>query len=657
MLILLPLFTVILLFLDLLGLQKQGTARLSGWRIAIIHAALITGLFIALQSGILSLFHALSQPYLVGFWSLALLIVILMGIRRRAVVLGWNRFTASFRQIGRFSALTLAAFGIIVILLLVIVTIAPQNNIDSLQYHMSRVMHWVQDRSLAHYPAGFEAQLINPIGAELAVLQLHLFLGSDQLASLPQWLSLILCAIVVSLAADLFGASRKGQLIAAAFAISIPMGLLQATSTQNDYLAALWLSILALFVLDAWKREPGWPETLSISAALGLGLLTKGTFYPFAIAWLVWLVASWLKRKQFPRMLISGMVMVAIVIILNAGYWTRNLITYRNPLGPPEWIASMTSAEKGILKPYVANLVKDVVLNFATPSYELNGKIAATVRDAFLSVDPIAGKFQLMWRWNHEDIAGNPIQLVLVTVVFGSILFTAIRRKGNEPNRVWYALAVIFSFLLFVLVTHFDQFGVRYQLPLLVISAPLVGLVISRVNERRLAPLAIIFFVVISLPYVFFNSTRPLIAMKAGPEPFAIPVLPGLGNTRSSSIFFANPTDLLFANWPEMEKPYVESVQAILTSGCNQVGLRIDSRELEYPFWRLLNAPESGVRIESIYYSSVLNRYADPNFKPCAIVCTICGGRNRLYGLDLIGSYDNFINLYIGDTYSPDIDH
>jgi hypothetical protein len=58
MLILLPLFTLVILFLDLLGLQKEGTAGLSGWRIAIIHAALITGIFIAVPSEFLSLFHA-----------------------------------------------------------------------------------------------------------------------------------------------------------------------------------------------------------------------------------------------------------------------------------------------------------------------------------------------------------------------------------------------------------------------------------------------------------------------------------------------------------------------------------------------------------------------------------------------------------------------
>ena len=100
-------------------------------------------------------------------------------------------------------------------------------------------------------------------------------------------------------------------------------------------------------------------------------------------------------------------------------------------------------------------------------------------------------------------------------------------------------------------------------------------------------------------------------------------------------------------------KPYGEVTHDIRDSGCNQVGLRIDSHDLEYTFWWLLKAPQSGIRIESIYYSDRLARYADPNFKPCAIICTICGGRTRLYGLDLFGSYDSVVNLYMGDTYNP----
>ena len=164
--------------------------------------------------------------------------------------------------------------------------------------------------------------------------------------------------------------------------------------------------------------------------------------------------------------------------------------------------------------------------------------------------------------------------------------------------------------------------------------------------------LALVFLLAISLPYVFFNTTRPLIAMKNVPEPLAIHPLPMLGKTKSSSIFYADRRALLFINAPDWNQPLMEATHDIRDSGCQDVGLRIDSHDPEYPIWWLLKAPQSGVRIETLYYSEGLNRYADPNFKPCAILCTICGGRSQLNGLNLSGSYDGLVDLYMGDTYS-----
>jgi hypothetical protein len=655
MLIALPFLTVVIVFLNLLGLQKGGSSRLSGCRVALLQSMLLMGVFIALQSEILSLFHWLSRPYVAGLWLLALLFSGWFGWRKGWLAHGWKKLTASVHSLDWFSVVTLAAFSLIFFLLLVIVVTAPPNNTDSLLYHMSRVMHWAQDRSLAHYPTGFEPQLTNPIGAELSILQLRLLWGNDQLASLPQWLSLILCAIGVSLGAKLLGAGRKGQLAAAAFTISIPIGLLEATSTQNDYVAALWLIILAVFVLSACQRETGWAEVLCISAALGLGLLTKGTFYPFAVPWGIWLGIHWLKQRHFLVFLKRGVVIALMVVALNAGYWSRNLITYGGPFGPTKWVSSMTSIDKGA-KPIASNLVKNITLNLVTPSTRINNTIVNFIQSTFQATDPDVVNFQLNWRWNHEDIAGNPIHLFIVIILIAVIfLMVALKRFKMQPL-LWYTLAAIFSFFFFVLVTHFDQYGVRYQLPLVIIWAPVFGGVISRLSERWLVPLAIVFFFIISLPYVFFNSTRPLIAMKNGPEPYAIHTIRGLDITKSSSIFFADQPALLFANWPELVNPYEEITQDISNYGCKQVGLRIDSHDLEYPYWWLMKAPQSGIRIESVYYSDQLKRYADPSFKPCAIICTICDGRIRLNGLNLFASYDSSVKLFVGDAYNPNED-
>jgi hypothetical protein len=451
MLIILPFLAVLAIFLDLLGMQKVESTRFTGSRVALLQSVLMVGVFIALQSEILSLFHLLSQPYVAGLWLLALLLSAWFGWRRGLFSNGWKKLKARVRTLDWFTIVTLFAFSLIFLLLLVIVLIAPPNNTDSLLYHMSRVMHWAQDKSIAHYPVGFEPQLTNPIGAELVILQFRLLWGNDQLASLPQWLSLILCAIAVSLGAKWLGSGPKGQLAAAAFAISIPMGLLQATSTQNDYVTALWLIIMIVFVLFATQSEPSWVEILSISAALGLGLLTKGTFYPYAVPWGIWLVIHWIKQRKPVAFLKRSLVVVLVVFVLNVGYWMRNFITYGGPLGPAQWVSTMTSADKG-LKPVASNLVKNIALNLATPSTSINNTIVGFIRSTFQAFDPDVVNFQLYWRWNHEDIAGNPIHLLMVIILValslvrpGSLIFLYNFYPGIAFRPIWCALPAPFN--------------------------------------------------------------------------------------------------------------------------------------------------------------------------------------------------------------------
>jgi hypothetical protein len=652
MLIVIPLLASILVFLILLGWQERGSVKLTGWRTAFLHTVLISGVFVSLQSELLGLLNRLALPYVLAVWLFVLLISAGIGWRSGLLRSGINRLIIVLRELDWLTGVSLGVFTIILALLLVIVVISPPNNTDSLLYHMARVVHWAEDQSLAHYPTGFEPQLTNPIGAELLILQLRLFVGSDKLASLPQWFSMIICAIAVSSGAKLLGAGKKAQLTSAAFAISVPMGLLQATSTQNDYVTGAWLTILALFVLYSCQQEPGWVEVFSIAAALGLGLLTKGTFYTFALAWGIWLGVHWVRQRQFGLLIKRGALIAIVVIVLNAGYWTRNIITYGGPLGPNQWISSMTSVNKGGLKSFPSNLVKDISLNFATPKSTVNDKLVNIIKATFAGSDPNVSNFQLVWRWNHEDIAGNPIHVLLAAITLIIVLALAVTRRLKDINLLWYSLAVLFSFVFFVAITHFDQYGTRYQLPLIIIWAPAFAAVIAYFSEKWLAPLAIVCFILVSLPYIFFNSTRPLIALKNSPEPFAIKPLPGLGITHSSSIFLASQASLLFANWPDLKIPYVEITDDIRDSGCKDVGLRIDSHDLEYTFWWLLKAPQSGIRVESIYYSDYLNRYADPNFKPCAIICTICGSRSQLHGLELAGNYGDIVKLFTGNNYT-----
>jgi hypothetical protein len=649
--ILLPLAFGIV-FLDMVGLQQTGKLRQNGWRVAFLQASLLTGVFIVLQSELLSLIKALAQPWVALSWFFALLASLWFGLKQGLLLAGLRSMNKTIRSMEWIEIIFGVCLGAVAALILLVALLAIPNNTDSLLYHMARVVHWAEDHSLAHYPVAFQPQLLNPIGAELVILNLRLLWGNDQFANLVQWFSMFASLIGVSALAAMLGAGRKGQIAAAAFTVSLPMGILQASSTQNDYVAALWLICLAVFVLLAVRQLFGWIELLCLAASLGLGLLTKGTFYPYAFPLGVWLIIHWLRQRNLALFLKRGAVIVLVVLVLNLGYWVRNTITYGGPLGSEEWISSMTSGGRGLI-PFAGQLVENTALNFATPSKAVNLWLRTAVRQTFKASFPGIRGFQLVWGWNHEDRAGNPLHMLLVPLTMIALLALAGlgRIKGREV--LWYSLAVIGSFCALTLVVHYDQYGVRYQVPFFVAWAPVFGVVLAKVGERRLAPLVSFLFLLIALPWVFLNTSRPLIAVRNTPEKFAIRSLPFISGTMTGSVLAADPKTILFANWPALQKPYSAMTQAVLATDCKEVGLRIDSHDMEYAFWWLLGAPQNGMRLQVVSYPDNLARYADPSFKPCAIICTTCSDRTHLNGLDLSATFAQ-MKLFLGNTYDPD---
>jgi len=144
-----------------------------------------------------------------------------------------------------------------------------------------------------------------------------------------------------------------------------------------------------------------------------------------------------------------------------------------------------------------------------------------------------------------------------------------------------------------------------------------------------------------SLPWVLLNASRPLIGWRP--------------RTMTESILVEPPEVILFANWTNLHAPFAEATELIRESGCRDVGLRIDSGDIEYAFWWLLDAPQSGIRLEQVDPYPHLARYAGADFTPCAILCTVCGGRTTLYGLEVAGQFPP-VSVFLGNGYTSDID-
>lgn len=681
MLITLPIFVWILTVLFWLSGSDQDTGSVI-YHHSIGSAVILTnicwGAYLAVTSELLSLAHFLTPAGVGLIWGVAFILLLFFGVRTGFIKRGLRHVGVAWRCI---QPADYVLAGVLVLLsgaLLLILIVSPSGNNDSLQYHLARVVHWAQNASLQHYATGFVPQLYNPIWAEEVILHFRLLWGNDQFAGLVQWGAMLTSLVAVCEICSELGIKRHGRWIAVAFVFSLPMGVLQSVSTQNDYVVAFWLAVVAWLCVRSLTHPLSLLDALMLGLAVGLGALTKGTFYPFALPFgILFLYASlrWIwrqvdRKKAVRRTLLLFGIVALSIIVLNSGYWIRNLQSFDTPLGPSNWISNMTAGSMTVGK-FLASLIGQVAMNFSSPFDQINNLIIQSIRTRLGPMDPRMNNFSLIWGWNHEDMAGNPLHIIILVL---ALLILPFSWKKNRDRRLWGYLVTVFgSFAMMALVIHFDAYGVRYQVPLFVLFSPLVGAALEFPRFEKAAfsvgsffprhrwiyrvwqdakLFLVLILILTALPWILFNRSRPLIALKERAEPFSIPCKAFTGCT-GGSILFESPTNSLFANHRNLIQPYSQVTNAIKSAGCKAVGLRIDSHDPEYLFWWLLDAPQSGYHLESLYTNQDLERYIDPTFHPCAIICTICSDRTRLHGLSLEGEYSG-VKLFIGPGFESD---
>ncbi|MGD8634721.1 MAG: glycosyltransferase family 39 protein, partial [Anaerolineales bacterium] len=333
----LPLIAFATLFILIHGQNRDPDHRLQ-WIGSFLLAAVFWGVIVIASAEILTLFRAVNRLWISITWLAATIILVAVGMRNGDL----RKMLARIRRIDRpratFDLMVLGGIALVAAILLVVAIIAPPNNVDSFLYHMARVVHWAQNESLEHYPAYIDHQLNKPIWAETAILHLRILWGSDRPANLVQWFSMLGSIIGVVGITGLLGADRKGRLFAALFALTIPMGLLQATSTQNDYVTAFWAVCLAYFVVLSMKRALTALEYLGLASAFGIGILTKGVFFVYFPPLLIWYFLNLLRKKGLLRTFGLGTAMLGIALVINFGFWARNIQTYGGPYGTSEWL-------------------------------------------------------------------------------------------------------------------------------------------------------------------------------------------------------------------------------------------------------------------------------------------------------------------------------
>ena len=622
--------------LVLLVLCFRQAARRSGrghrWREALLTGAVVWGVLIVAFTEGLSLLGLLTWPWVVVFWSLAAaaaLTAFLLARRRdpAAAPLPLSTWWRGGRGVRRNRPpermVVLAIFGVgaIVVIAGLTAILAPPNTYDSMTYHLPRVMHWIQHQSVAHYPTHIPRQLHFPPGAEFILTHLHILAGDDRLLNLVQWLGMVGSVVGVSLVAQQLGAAGAGQVVASVVAATLPMGMLQASSTQNDYVVTFWLVCTAYFVLVAIRR-PGWGVSAGMGASLGLALLTKATAYLFAAPLLVWLLVGY-GRSMGWRCSRHVLLIAAIALALNLGHWLRNADLYGTPLVWEDGAStpSYTNEVSGVAT-LLSNVIRNASLHASVPvgSEQVRAQIGQQLAQwierihTLIGIDasdprttwgqvttPDGQQFRVEPFHMHEDIAGNPLHLLLILYAIVAAGASGALRRGPLPL---YAGTLVAGFLLFCLVLKWQPWHSRLHLPLFVLWAPAVGIALSQGWSRRIGYGAAAVLLVAALVLIGYNETRPLY----GPR----------------SIFSTERADQYFATRP-FGADYRAAIRYLDGQPYRHVGLILGANAWEYPFWALLEG-EAGheLRLEHVLVGNISGLLATQRERPAAIICVSC---------------------------------
>jgi hypothetical protein len=596
-------------FLVCLAASHHATG--DGWRRSFLNAALAWGVLVTASTELLSVVDALTTPAILLVWvaGLGAATVGLFYLRRKRCLDRPSTSSTAATSLSAIDSSMLAGVCAVAVAVGVVALLASPNTWDSMTYHLSRVEHWVQNESVGHYPTHILRQLHQNPWAEYAITHLRLLSGGDTFAALVQWFSLIGSAVGGSLIAQGLGANTRGQVLAAVVSITIPMGVLQGSSTQNDYVVAFWLVAFAFCTLKL-LTEGRRTDSVAAGVALGLAVLTKGTAYVVALPFVIWAIVAAVRTRRRVAV-VHVITMVLIAFVLNAGHYLRNQELYDHPLGPGQEDRPEFKYAADLWSPAAAasGVIRNLGLHLATPSERFNSSAEAAiiVLHGLIGID--ASDTRTTWGGvtfgipefsKNEDTTGNSLHVVIGIAAALLVAFRVPRDRRLET----FALCTLCAGLMFSVLLRWQPWHSRLHLPLFVLWSPVIAVTVATARSRVLAPLVAAALLIAAVPYVIENRSRPLIGDR--------------------SIFVRSGVDQYFANRPELLVPYRSAVQTVRNAGCTDVGLAFSGGDdWEYPFWVLSRNPAGAPqRFHHVNVSNVSGTLEpEPgSAAPCAVI-------------------------------------
>lgn len=399
--------------------------------------------------------------------------------------------------------------------LLFLALYAAPNNFDSHMYHLNRILIWIYNGNLDHFPTMHLQQLYLNVFAEYLVLDTVLLSGSDQFSGLIQFGAFIGSLCGIGLIAKKFGLGKDGQLLASICFLTLPIGIFESTSTQVDLFGCFFFIAFVYFGFELLEKK-SLLALVTMMQSLAFGGFSKYTILIFAIPFAIYFGVRILVQYRFAyAMKVLGVALVLMAITFSPFFY-RNYSLFGHVMSPLQntpFASEELPAKKHSVVFTLSNVIKNAGLNIGLPITSFNRAVDDRIRafhetigvnidDPDLSVDPFSVKYSV-----HEDMIPNTIHFWLIVGAGILLLFLPLNRDIK-----WFWTCSALGFLLFCTLMKFQLWSTRTQMPLFAMGAIMIACVYS-LKLRWKAIYLIIPLLLSSLPFVYGNPSKELVSI------------------------------------------------------------------------------------------------------------------------------------------------
>ncbi len=504
----------------------------NGVKNSILKTTIHISFLVSISTEGLSIFNLLNHTSLLIFWFSIFIICSYILNKNKLktkehLFLLISAFKSFINELSIFKKILLISSILLFLLILFQGLIYPPNNWDSMTYHLPRILHWIQNESVANFPTHIERQLYQPLFSEYLILHPILLFKGDLFSNSIQFIFLLLTVLAVVAILKEFINSKSIIFISIILCLTLPEALLQASSTQNDLVHSFFIICSIYFSIKSYKTLD-LKNFFYLGAAIGFSLLTKAIAYvyiPFILlAFGIFILLKIIKEKK-PIVLANSLFIIIVIILINIGHSYRNYQVTNNIIGTTPEITKGIVFEKTSPKIIISSCIKNAALHSDTYFVgDLGNKISekAHLLMNFNINEPGTNVFDMkfnatsFWK-NHEDTQPNFIHFIIYFLCIILFIFISIKTKRINKIALTLLLLISFQFILFSAYLCWEPWNTRLHLPLFFEMIIFIGIVFSELQERFINVLMGLLMPILlfySFHVTINNFSRPFITTK-----------------------------------------------------------------------------------------------------------------------------------------------